>query len=408
MADFSHLEMEEFAHRAVRPTDAELTARVHKIGELLRANAAEGEKQRRVVESSIAAMTDAGLFKLAVPRRYGGLETSMKTMMDVCSTAAEYDGGTSWALSLITACNWITGLFPLKAQDEVWGKNPDARVAGVFAPTAQSVKVDGGYNITGKWFYNSGGLHAEWAVLGFPKANEKGEVEDYAFALVPRDDLELEDTWFTVGMRASGSNCLVGKDVFVPEHRVLSGSEANEGRNRNERLAEEPLYRAAFMPVLILIVIAPQLGLCREALRLVRERAMSRRVHGTVYETQADSVAFQMRVARAAMIVDTAHLHCYRSAQDIDDAVRNNDYPDYLNRARVQADCGYAAERAREAIDMLVTAHGAGSFAESHPLQRIWRDSAIAGRHAFVSPDTRYEVYGKALLGVDKKVVALV
>ncbi|MFB7089198.1 acyl-CoA dehydrogenase family protein [Streptomyces sp. NPDC056296] len=400
--------MNDLAEPTTIPTDAELVARVHAIGDILRGNSAEGERNRRVVESSIAALTDAGLFKLAVPRRYGGYETSMKTLLDVTSAVAEYDGGTSWAVSLINVCNWTTGLYPVQAQDEVWGDNPDARVAGVFAPTAEAVKVDGGYRVTGKWYYNSGSWHADWAILGFPQTDDKGEVRDYSFALIPRSELEFEDTWFVVGLRASGSNCLIAKDVFVPEHRILSATQANEGHCRNEFAPDEPLYRAAFQPVLVLVLIGPQLGLARAALDIVRSKAESRRVHGTVYERQTDSVAFQLRMAKAAMTVDTAHLHAYRSAEAIDRASRHGVYPGFEARAQVMADTAWVAEHAREAIDMLLTAHGAGSFAENNPLQRIWRDSAVAGRHAFVTPDVRYEIFGKAMLGVQDPVVPLV
>jgi Acyl-CoA dehydrogenase, C-terminal domain. len=60
------------------------------------------------------------------------------------------------------------------------------------------------------------------------------------------------------------------------------------------------------------------------------------------------------------------------------------------------------------AINTLVTAHGAGSFADVNPLQRIWRDSNVAARHAVVSPAVGFEVYGKALLGVEDKITPLV
>jgi alkylation response protein AidB-like acyl-CoA dehydrogenase len=47
----------------------------------------------------------------------------------------------------------------------------------------------------------------------------------------------------------------------------------------------------------------------------------------------------------------------------------------------------------------MLSAHGAASFAQANPLQRIWRDSAVAARHALALPIVNYEIYGKALLG---------
>jgi alkylation response protein AidB-like acyl-CoA dehydrogenase len=71
-------------------------------------------------------------------------------------------------------------------------------------------------------------------------------------------------------------------------------------------------------------------------------------------------------------------------------------------------DTGVSVAYAREAIRILVSAHGASSFADSSPLQRIWRDSEVASRHAVVSPDISAEVYGKSLLGIRGDVTALV
>ena len=41
-------------------------------------------------------------------------------------------------------------------------------------------------------------------------------------------------------------------------------------------------------------------------------------------------------------------------------------------------------------------------------LQRIWRDSAVAARHAVTLPAINYEVYGQALLGRDDQITPLI
>jgi alkylation response protein AidB-like acyl-CoA dehydrogenase len=280
-------------------------------------------------------------------------------------------------------------------------------VSGVLAPTAESVRVEGGWRVTGRWYYNSGSWHASWAVLGIPITNEAGEVVDQGLALIPVSDMTVEDTWFVAGMKSSGSNCLVAEDVFVPEHRLLLVPPAIEGTYGSEH-TEETFYRAAFVPVLALVLVGPQLGMGRAALALVTEKAAKKPISYTFFEAQRDSVAFQLQIAEAAMLIDTAHLHAYRAADDIDNAASRGEYPDYLARARVRADTGYVAEKITRAIDLLLSAHGAGSFAEVNPLQRIWRDSATAARHAVVLPVVGYEVYGKALLGVEEKITPLV
>lgn len=389
------------------PTGAELIARARELKPLLAANAAQGEADRRVVEESIQALTDAGLFKISVPKRYGGYETSLRTMLDVSAAVAEADGGTAWVVTLINVCNWMVGLMPQQAQDDVFGADPDAKVSGVLAPTAQTRKVDGGWRVTGKWYYNSGSWHATWAAMGIPITDADGNVVDQGCALIPRSDMDFEDTWFVAGMRSSGSNCLIADDVFVPEHRVMSMPPAIAGDYPTEH-SDEVLYRSALMPVVALVLVGPQLGLGRAALDFVIGKAPNKTIAYTNYTSQKESTAFQLQIAEAARLIDTAHLHAYRAAADIDEAAARGEYPDYLTRARVRSDTGYVAQCVTRAIDILLYAHGAGSFAEVSPLQRIWRDSATGARHAIVAPTVNYEIYGKALLGVDENITPMV
>ena len=119
-------------------------------------------------------------------------------------------------------------------------------------------------------------------------------------------------------------------------------------------------------------------------------------------------MAFQLQLAEAAMLIDTAHLHAYRAAADIDEAAAHGEYPDFLTRARVRADTGWVIDHIVRAINILLSAHGAASFADVNPLQRLWRDSSVAARHAVVLPVVGYEVYGKALLGREDHITPLV
>ena len=389
------------------PSPGELIARARELQPLLRDNAAQGEQDRRVPDDSINALRKAGILKIAQPKRYGGYETSMRTMLDVSAALGEADGGTAWVATLLNVCAWMTGLYPQQAQDDVWGADPDALVSGVLAPTAETRKVDGGHQVSGRWFWNSGSWHATWAVLGIPITDENGETVDQGLALIPRSDLELQETWFVAGMKSTGSNCLIAKDVFVPDHRIVSVPPAIEGHYATE-FSDETLYRSAFVPILALVLAGPQLGMGRAALQIVREKAAKKPISYTFYTAQTDSVAFQLQLAEAAMLIDTAHLHAYRAADDIDEAARRGTYPDYLTRARVRADTGWAVDHILKAINILLSAHGAGSFADSNPLQRIWRDSSVAARHAVVLPVVGYEVYGKALLGREDHITPLV
>ena len=106
-------------------------------------------------------------------------------------------------------------------QDEIWGDDPDTLSSSSIAPYGQAVEVEGGVRFSGEFGWSSGCDHATWAILGFLRDDaEAGKV--YSFAIVPRDDYEIKDNWFTAGMRGTGSKTLVVKDAFVPEHRIES------------------------------------------------------------------------------------------------------------------------------------------------------------------------------------------
>ena len=297
--------------------------------------------------------------------------------------------------ALINICGWMGALYSERAQQDVWGTDPEARIAGVLTPSATAAPVDDGVVLNGRWTFASGCLHSTWALLGHPIVDTSGTMIDQGLALVPMQDLRIEDTWFTTGMRGTGSNTLVAADVFVPSYRIISVPRAIEGDYATP-FKDEPLYRSAFIPILSLILIGPQLGMARAALEIVLQQVPKRSIAYTVYAKQAEAPTTQLQLALAAEKIDTAHLHAYRAAADIDQAAAAGVYLDRLTRARTRMDTGDVARQCREAIEILLNVNGAGSFAESNPLQRMWRDAETASRHAVVNPEHQSGLYGRS------------
>jgi alkylation response protein AidB-like acyl-CoA dehydrogenase len=385
---------------------ADLVERASKLVPLLAANAQRTEDERRVVDENIAAIQEAGLFSIMQPKRFGGLQVDFRTKLEVSRELAKGCGSTAWATSLMNACAWFTGLWNEQAQQDVWA-NPTNRVAGVFAPTGSAQEVEGGYRVSGRWAWASGCLHSQWALVGVPITGRNGSSGDQGLVLIPMSDLTIVDTWFVTGMKGTGSNTIVADDVFVPAHRYISFSGLLTG-HVDTPYTDEALYRAAFVPGAVITLVGPQLGLAQAALDLVLEMAPKRGIAYTFYDAQPEAPTFQLAVAKAASLVDSAHLHAYRAAADIDEAACHAVFPDYTARARVRMDAARAIGYARLAIRELVSAHGASSFADSSPMQRIWRDSEVASRHAVGNPEISAEVYGRALLGFTSGVSPLV
>jgi 3-hydroxy-9,10-secoandrosta-1,3,5(10)-triene-9,17-dione monooxygenase len=377
-----------------------LLGRAADLRPLLQRRAADTDAGRRLPDDVVAALRDTGLCRLMVPRRLGGYETSIRTYMEVMIELGRGCGSTAWVASLINVCAWLTALFPERAQRDVWGAGPDEWVAGSLNPIGETTEVAGGWRVSGRWPWASGCLHAQWAACGINMKDGSGRIVNVGLSLMPMRDLLIEDTWHMAGMRGTGSNTIVAKDVFVPERCFLPYPPAFEGTYRTEH-TDEALYRAAFVPVTVLILAGSQLGVAQAALDYVRGKADTRGITHTNFTTQAASAGFQILVADAAMMIDTARLHAMRAADDLDEHAQSGRYPDSTLRARMRADTALVAKYCREAVDRLVSAHGTSSLADASPMQRLWRDVHVASHHAITEWQVNLEVYGKALLGQD-------
>jgi alkylation response protein AidB-like acyl-CoA dehydrogenase len=380
-------------------------ARARALRPLLREHAAKGDAERRLATEVSAALSDAGLFRMLVPKRLGGHESDLRTVLEVTEALGEADASASWLVAVGTVAGWITGLASERAQDDIFGADADAKIAGGAAP-APARRVPGGLRVSGRWSYASGAHHASWASLGALVTDDTGAVRDAVLCLVPASEVKLEQTWRTVGMRGTGSDTWVAEDVFVPDHLVISMGAMAEGAWPAP--TAEPMYRLPFVPLATLPLLGPLLGVGRAALDLVISAAPGKGMHHTFFTSQSDSVGVQIQIAEAALKLKTARLHVFGIADDLDASLAAGGQVDYPARAEIRARMGYAAQQVLEAITVLVNVHGAASFAESSRMQQYWRDANTAARHAGLNAVVGYEVFGKSLLGVEERISPMV
>jgi alkylation response protein AidB-like acyl-CoA dehydrogenase len=389
------------------PDRSALIARAANIRSILEESAEQTDARRRLADAAVAALRANGLCRLMVPKRFGGYQTDIRTYIEVMAEIGRGCGSSAWVASLINVCAWLTSLFPEQAQRDIWGTNPDAWVAGSLAPIGEATPVDGGWRVTGKWPWASGSLHAQWAACGIHMKNDTGEMANLGLSLMPMTDVSIEDTWFMVGMKGTGSNTIVATDAFVPAHRFLPYPKAFHGEYLTE-FRDESLYRAAFVPLTVLILAGAQLGVARAALDLVKQWAPRRGITHTTFRSQAESSGFQILFADAAMKVDTAFLHAFRAADDLDAAARAVRQMTLEERARVRTDTALVAKTCREAVELLVQAHGTSSLADWNRMQRLWRDVHVASHHAITEWQVNLEIYGKAMLGIEPNISHLI
>jgi 3-hydroxy-9,10-secoandrosta-1,3,5(10)-triene-9,17-dione monooxygenase len=306
--------------------------------------------------------------------------------LEITEALGVADGSTAWLVGLGSAAAWMLSGSTARVQQEIFGPDPNVRLAGSAHP-ALARRVDGGVIVSGRWPYASGSPHATWALLGAVTMDENTGSEVVRMCLVPASELRLEDTWHVVGMRGTGSNTWVAEDLFVPEHRLMSFDAV-----------------ADFPPIATLMLIGPRVGIGQAALSAVIAGAGVKAMHHTMFARQSDSVGVQIQVAQASLALRTAQLHTYDVADRLDEAAVCGIPLSYEDRARMRGALGYVAQSVLKAIDALVNVHGAATFDEANLLQRYWRDANTAARHAALNTMVGFEVLGKALLGVEERI----
>lgn len=374
------------------------------LGPLLRTNAARTEADRRVPQENIDALRDAGLFDISKPARFGGSQEGFHTFLEVSLELGTACGSTAWVTTLSNVTSFLIGFYPESVQQEILGPDAHTITCGVFTPSASSVRVDGGYRVTGRWGFASASHHASWANMGIPLTNVSGDVVGAGSAWIPMSDLKIEDTWYVAGMSGSGSDTLVAEDVFVPDTRVIPVTDAMDGRTASE-FQDETLYHSSLVPVLALVLVGPVLGMAEAAYDCVLATLKKNKpISYSFYERSIDSPSTQWSMAEARSLIDQARLLAFRSADEVDAAASAGRQMTVVERARARMDAAHAAQRCREAVELLLNVGGAGSFAQVNPLQRIWRDLSTSSRHAFLNLNINQEIYGRALLGIEEQV----
>src|SRR5882757_6771943 len=147
--------------KIVIPTREQLVDRAAELVPLLQKHARWAEDNRRLHDEVVEALSEAGIFNLRKPKRYGGYEVDTRTLVDVAAELGRGDGAASWVASVYWIPGWMACLFPDDVQDEVFA-SPEARVCGTLSPSAMAAPAEGGVVVTGKWQFISGALHANW------------------------------------------------------------------------------------------------------------------------------------------------------------------------------------------------------------------------------------------------------
>jgi 3-hydroxy-9,10-secoandrosta-1,3,5(10)-triene-9,17-dione monooxygenase len=191
---------------------------------VLKQRASRTEQLRQIPPETVQDLIASGLIRIGNPPCYGGLDVEYDALFDVAWELGRACGSTAWCYSLWTAHNWWLGHFPERAQGEFFASGPDTLASSGLNPGGGKAEpVAGGLHVSGRWSFSSGCDAARWVILAVPGSN--GPI----WVLIPRPEYDILDTWFTSGMRGTGSKDIVVRDAFVPAHRIMDPSRAGDG-----------------------------------------------------------------------------------------------------------------------------------------------------------------------------------
>ncbi|MFI1586548.1 3-hydroxy-9,10-secoandrosta-1,3,5(10)-triene-9,17-dione monooxygenase oxygenase subunit [Streptomyces halstedii] len=362
--------------------------------------AVAADENRRIPEGTIGELAGAGVFRMLQPARYGGLEAHPADFYRVVREISAVCCSTGWVASVLGVHPWQLGLFPRRAQDDVWGEDPDTRISSSYAPVGRLTPVDGGYELTGRWSFSSGCEHAGWALLGALVVGAEGRPVDFLTVLVPRRDYRIEDVWDVVGLRGTASNDILVDAVFVPAHRVLRNYEQAQLKGPGQQVNQGPLYRLPFGTVFTSAITAPVIGAVSGGyasyVSLMKERVRLSLGGGRFAEDPFAQVA----IARAASDIDATVLQMDRNLRELYElAEAGKDIPVEL-RLRARRDQVRGTERAVAAIDLLFKTAGGTSLRRGNPVERAWRDAHAGSVHVANDVERALAMYGRGAFGL--------
>jgi 3-hydroxy-9,10-secoandrosta-1,3,5(10)-triene-9,17-dione monooxygenase len=365
----------------------------------LRERAQETEDLRRVPDENVKALQDSGFFRLLQPRRYDGLEASPVDFYRGVRLVSSACGSTGWVSSVLGVHPWQLAIYDDRAQQEVWGDDPATLISSSYAPMGRATAVDGGYAFSGRWSFSSGCDHAQWVFLGGLIIGDDGTPVDFRTFLLPRADYEIEDVWDTIGLRGTGSNDIIVKDAFVPEHRTLSFMDTGRCYGPGQVVNESSLYKLPFASVFSCSIAVPILGMAQGAYEAYVQWTKER-VRASTGSKAVDDSFNQIRIAEAAGALDAAVVQIERNIdEELDYARRGEKIPMSL-RVRVRRDQVNATGAGIGAVDRLFESAGGRALRSGTPIQRYWRDAHAGRVHAINDPEKVRVMYGQFELGL--------
>ncbi|HEU0074717.1 MAG TPA: acyl-CoA dehydrogenase family protein [Dehalococcoidia bacterium] len=379
--------------------------RVATLAPLVEEHRAAIEAERRMPQPVFEAMRNADLFRMWLPQQYGGFESDLVTTRLVIEAVARLDGSAGWYVSILNEAAALAAYLPEDGAEEVF-RDRNALVAGGGAPPGKATRVEGGHLVTGTWALASGSPHATWlfgsaAEVDGDAAEPRRPASEDVFRAVPpstsptvyafamrAEECKVLDTWYSTGLRGSGSHHIQAENVFVPEHRRFS---LTSGRRISGSIYPE-VYVRMLSPNHAAVGLGVALGALDAFKQLARSKPASRGQpplsdQGAVHALIGRS---EVRLHAARLALHDASVQTQEQLASAGDLLEER----FLLNGLVSA---HVAAEATDVVSQLYTAGGSTSLYQTNRLDRALRDVHTANQHLSTGP-ANFAQGGKYLL----------
>jgi 3-hydroxy-9,10-secoandrosta-1,3,5(10)-triene-9,17-dione monooxygenase len=330
----------------------------------------------------------------------GGAELEFAAVVTFGALLARACPSSAWNFINFLSHHLMLGMFPPKAQDEIWGASPDTLIASSFVfPAGKAKKVKGGYVISGRWPFSSGVDPSEWNQLaGLAWLDDNAPPEQRVF-LLHKSQYKVIDNWFSGGLRGTGSKDVEAAEQFVPEHRTLAVADMKGGPTPGSEVNPGALFQIPVFALFPYMLSGVPLGIAEGLIDDFAANAMGRAGKMTGARV-AEIQSTQIRLGEATAYARASRLTQLANCREAHELISADKVPDLKAKARYRLEGAYAVEWAVRAVDVMFGLSGASGLYESGPVPRAFRDAHAVKQHFSFNTDIAGTTYGRAALGL--------